>query len=178
MTTIETDIPFDDDSPFEFDVEPEPIVPDVDAEPESFSERLLRMQNDSTGAGKKAAPRRGRSSKSNPPVSTKGVFVGPLTAIYAGIGTAIMPFDPVCATVVLQSAEACASSLDQLADQNQSVKKALESLLKTGAWGAVIAAHAPLVVMVMAHHSPAGDKLAPVASMLTGLQFESNDSES
>jgi hypothetical protein len=66
-----------------------------------------------------------------------------------------MPFDQICGGSVIQQAPACAKSLDELAYQNEAVRRALVAILETSAWGAVIAAHLPIMIAVMMHHSPA-----------------------
>lgn len=97
-------------------------------------------------ARKKAVPRR------------KGQFVEPLTQMYAMVGAVAMPFDPVCANAVITSAQQCAESLDELAYQNEAVRRALYSLTQTSAIGAVAIAHAPIAMAVMMHHSNTAQK--------------------
>lgn len=85
----------------------------------------------------------------------KGMFVQPLTQMYVGMGMILMPVDPVCANAVMQSAEQCAKSLDDLAYQNDAVRRALFAITQTSAVGAVIFAHLPILAAVMMHHVPA-----------------------
>lgn len=92
---------------------------------------------------KKAAPR-----------AKKGAFVEPLTQVYTGLGITLVPFDEVCGTAVLQSAEQCAKSLDELAYQNEAVRRALTALTQTSAMGAVLIAHLPIILAVAGHHMP------------------------
>jgi hypothetical protein len=109
-------------------------------------------------ARKKAVPRR------------KGQFVEPLTQMYAMVGAVAMPFDPVCANAVITSAQQCAESLDELAYQNEAVRRALYSLTQTSAIGAVMVAHAPIAIAVMMHHNNAAQKF--LGNM--GAQFADN----
>lgn len=85
----------------------------------------------------------------------KGMFVQPLTQMYVGLGMILMPVDPVCANAVMQSAENCARTLDELAYQNDAVRRALFAITQTSAVGAVIFAHLPILAAVMMHHVPA-----------------------
>ena len=113
-----------------------------------------------TPAGDKAndAPPRTRARKTTPRAK-KGQFIQPLTELYTAMGTMLLPFDPVCANAVLSSAESCAESLDNLAYQNESVRRALISLTQTSAVGVVIFAHLPILMAVLMHHVPAAQRM-------------------
>lgn len=101
----------------------------------------------------KKGPKAKAEKKVTPPYR-QGMFVKPLTQMYAMGGAALLPFDQKCGTVIMQSAETCAQSLDTLAKTNPAIRRALSTLLETGAWGAVIAAHAPIIIAVSTHHVP------------------------
>lgn len=88
----------------------------------------------------------------------KGQFVEPLTQIYAGIGTAVIMFDPVCGQAILTSATKCAETIDELAYKNEAVRRAVWALTQTSLWGAVIVAHMPIVMAVVMHHVPAAQQ--------------------
>jgi len=88
-----------------------------------------------------------------------GHFVEPLTQIYTGFGIAILPFDPVCANAVQQAAGRCAESLDNLAQENESVRRALFALTKTTAVGMVFVAHMPILLAVVIHHVPTAQNM-------------------
>lgn len=92
---------------------------------------------------KKAVPRR------------KGMFIQPLTQMYTTVGILLMPFDPVCSNAVLANAENCAKALDDLAYNNDAMRRVLYGLIQTSQWGLVIAAHAPILFAVAMHHVPA-----------------------
>lgn len=85
----------------------------------------------------------------------KGQFIAPLENLYTSVGIMLMPFDAVCGNAVLQSAAQCAKSLDDLAHQNDAVRRLIYALVQTSALGAVIAAHAPILLAVAMHHVPA-----------------------
>lgn len=112
------------------------------------------------------APRRGKTDSDSPrgkrapraervkPLP-RGGLKGPLTQLYSGIGLSVMPFDPNCGRIILENAEKCAETLDELAKTNTAVRNALIALCTTSAWGAVIMAHAPIVMAIAMHHVPA-----------------------
>lgn len=109
----------------------------------------------------------------------KGYFVEPLTKMYGGIGLMVMPFDKVCGQAVIQSAENCARSLDELAYQNDAVRKVLIALTETTAIGTVIAAHAPILITVLIHHMPAvKDRIGAAATMFNVSVPVENETES
>lgn len=88
----------------------------------------------------------------------KGQFVQPLTNMYTSVGIMLMPFDSVCANAVIQSAEDCAKALDDLAYQNDAVRRVIYGLVQTSTVGVVIAAHAPIIMAIMIHHVPSVQK--------------------
>lgn len=106
--------------------------------------------------------RASKPAKKAVPKTRPGALVEPLTGIYTSIGVVLTPFDPLCAASVMESAEKCATSLDALAQRNDSVRRALLALTETSAWGGVIAAHLPILLMVASHHGP--ENVAAIAS--------------
>jgi hypothetical protein len=111
-----------------------------------------------------------RARKKAAPRAKHGMFTEPLTQMYAAVGAVWATFDPVCGSKVLESAPACAQSLDDLAYQNESVRRALAALTTTSAIGAVIAAHAPILMAIYMHHSPN----AQILASMMGQQFADN----
>lgn len=106
--------------------------------------------------GKRTKPPRKTAPPEQPklPPKRKGQFIQPLTNLYGGIGMALAPIDPVCGQAVLVSAENCARTLDELAYQNEAVRRVLWSLTTTSAYGAVFIAHMPIMLAVLTHHMP------------------------
>lgn len=86
------------------------------------------------------------------PQIKNGQISEPIGNIYRMIGALMMPFDPQCGMVVLQSADNAADSLENLAKTNPAVRKALLALTQTSAWGTVLAAHTPILMAVASHH--------------------------
>jgi hypothetical protein len=128
------------------DFSDEPVMPDPRASRDS---RRLWVRT-KEGNTRNAKPRKIPVPKVRP-----GHFVEPLTQIYAGIGMGLMPFDPVCANAVMVSASRCAEALDQLAQENDGVRRALFALTRTTAIGMVMVAHMPIMLAIVIHHVPA-----------------------
>ena len=84
-----------------------------------------------------------------------GYFVEPLTQFYGAFGLAVMPFDPVCANALLMNAPKAAESLDNWAQQNDTVRRTLFAITSSTAVGMVIVAHFPIALAIMIHHVPA-----------------------
>lgn len=106
-----------------------------------------------------------RSKKTETPLAVqvaipnrKGQFVEPLTKMYAAVGTGVIMFDPVCGQAVLMSAQKCAETVDELAYNNEAVRRAVWALCQTSVWGAVIAAHMPIIMAIVMHHVPAAQQ--------------------
>ena len=102
------------------------------------------------------------------PPKRKGQFVEPLTAMYGGIAAGLLVIDPVCAQAIAEAAPECARTLDELAYQNDAVRRTLIALTQTSAMGAVLLAHAPIIMTVVMHHLP-NLKGSPIAAMMTGV---------
>jgi len=111
-------------------------------------------------------PKREREKKPPPPKPRAGALVKPLTDMYAALGMMITPFDRPCGTTIIANAEPCAEALDKLARENAAARRVIVAMLETSVWGAVIAAHAPILMAVAAHHVPMiRDGQMPVSSI-------------
>lgn len=123
---------------------------------------------------KPAGDKRDTKARKPAPRAKKGMFVDPLTQLYVGIGMTLLPVDPVCANAVIKSAENCAKSLDELAYQNEAVRRALMALTQTSAVGGVIIAHMPILMAVMMHHVPAAQNILGTMGQNFADEVESN----
>lgn len=151
MTATATETPLDL-SGIEPEDAPEFSVPDS-----SRSREERRNFFRSTKPAEETTSRRTATKKRKPaPRAKRGAFIEPLTQLYTLIGGMLMPFDPQCANVVIMSAEHCAESMDNLAYENEAVRRALTALTQTSAIGAVVMAHAPIIMAVAMHHGPGG----------------------
>lgn len=165
------------------------VKPQVDLPPEpepekplSAAERVKRSfaRQGKTGAGRAAsepstsdaAPRASRRAEKKPketlPKPREGSLVKPLTDMYTSVGLMLAPFDQACSVAFIDNAENCARSMEKLARENESVRRVINAMMSTSAWGGVIAAHLPILLMVMMHHGPKEiqDRVAPMAMMM------------
>jgi len=104
--------------------------------------------------GDKRERRREKAAKPMPAMPRGGLRAS-LENWYTGIGMAVMPFDPHCGGIIIDNAAACAKSMDEYAKVNPAVRRLLLQLVAVSAFGAVAAAHAPIVVAILMHHVPA-----------------------
>ena len=122
--------------------------------------------------------RRLKSEKAKPekdvPKVRAGSLVKPLREFYTSVGTVLVPFDPACGTALIENAENCAKSLDMLAQQNDAVRRAIVAMTQTSAWGGVMIAHAPILLMILLHHGPkdVAERVAPLAAMMSPGAFQ------
>ena len=77
-----------------------------------------------------------------------------IAELYALVGMGLMPFDPTCATAVMECAESCGEAWESLARNNPAVRRVLLSLVTTSDWSKVILANAPILMCVATHHIP------------------------
>lgn len=132
---------------------PGEAVPETEKQPEAGQPRFGRTR------ASRPAPRPTPVRDSTPkaikppkPAVTDDVLTKALSEMYAFGAVMLMPVDQVCATAIVNSAEPCAQSLVKLSKENASVRRVLEGLTQTSAWGAVIAAHLPIAMAVAGHH--------------------------
>jgi len=152
---------------------PEFTAPDPNKSRQSRKDFLFGRKDDKAESGPKATGRTAPRRKPAPRAK-RGVFVEPLTQLYTGMGAMLMPFDAQCANVVISSAEQCATSMDELAYQNESVRRALTAITQSSAWGAVIFAHLPIIMAVAMHHGPGGMTTA-MGNMFAGSNDQPQD---
>lgn len=74
--------------------------------------------------------------------------------LYTAAGLGIYPFDNVLGALIADNAENCAVAWDELAKKNPAIKRTLEKLLETSAYGTLIAAHMPIAVAVATKYVP------------------------
>lgn len=90
-----------------------------------------------------------------------------LEKTYERLGAMLMIIDQSCGSVIIDNAGDMATSLDELAKTNPKIKRALESMIATSAWGNVAMAHMPVVIAISMHHSTwAQERMARVAETM------------
>lgn len=96
-----------------------------------------------------------KTEKDRPPIVYRpGVLVKPLRQMYENIGGIVMLADPICGEAIINGAENCARSLDEMARANPKVRAVLMRLVQTNVMGQVIIAHLPIILAVLTHHFP------------------------
>lgn len=120
----------------------------TDDEEKTIGEKLFAKPE------KKTPPRKNAAARKPTVPNRKGQFIEPLTMLYTTAGSLILPFDNMTGTAFIESAESCATTLDDLAYQNESVRRALHSLTQTSLAGAVLAAHAPILIAITVQYVP------------------------
>jgi hypothetical protein len=111
------------------------------------------------GGGTDKAPRVPRGAKQTD-------LAPRLAQLLGMMGMAWMMVDQQCGTVALKQAEPIAKALDHLSQQNESVRKVLEGITKTGPYAELTAAAGPLVLAVLIHHTRL---IPPGLAAMTGL---------
>lgn len=89
----------------------------------------------------------------------KGMFIEPLEKVYVAAGMFVMPFDAVCGNAVIQSAANCAKTGDELAYNNEVVRRVFWTLTQTSAGFAFFMANLPILMAIAIHHVPAAQNM-------------------
>jgi hypothetical protein len=110
-------------------------------------------------------PREPRERKPLPPIPRNG-FAPDVERFYVMLGMGLMPFDVELSAKVVEIAEPAGEAWDELARKNEVVRRVLVSLLETGAWGKVFAAHAPLIGLAFARMTGESVRVTFAASQL------------
>jgi hypothetical protein len=111
------------------------------------------------------APREERPKKPLPPIPRNG-FAPDVEKLYVLLAMGIMPFDVELAGKVQEIAGPAAEAWDELARKNEVVRRVLVSLIETGAWGKVTAAHLPLFTLAIARMTGESVRTTFAASLL------------
>lgn len=143
-------------------------VPSLDEEPT----RGARARKATSGRRRRTSPEDSAPGLTLPNPGRTTDLAKSLEKMYATIAIGLAPFDMICAQEVAANAPTCARAWDELAKQNDAVRRILEGLVKTGAWGGVLAAHAPLMVAVVLHHG--SDEMKGVFGSMANMQARAN----
>jgi hypothetical protein len=110
-------------------------------------------------------PREPREHKPLPPIPRNG-FAPDVERFYVMLGMGFMPFDVELSAKIVEIAEPAGEAWDELARKNEVVRRVLVSMLETGAWGKVFAAHAPLMGLAWARMTGESVRVTFAASQL------------
>src|SRR5580765_8347728 len=86
---------------------------------------------------KRRQRRESKPKKPLPPKPRAGALVKPLTEFYGSMGMMVVAFDQPCGMAIIANAEACARSLDNMARENETMRRVLLMLVETSTWGTV-----------------------------------------
>lgn len=143
--------------------------------PLTLRERLRSMRSDDD-----KRPRNVRLPKEKKHVpNVPGQFVDSVEDFYNLIGMVAMPFDPEFAMTMVSphkaptedepdpptTAHRCAVAWDEAAQRSESVRRMLDNFNTVTVWGALAAAHAPLLLILAKNHTPFGERLDPAVAM-------------
>src|SRR5882672_1285188 len=82
-------------------------------------------------------------------VNRKGQFVQPVTDFYTMIGMTVSAFKPQVGIVIVENARATAEAWNDLAHENEAVRRHLKGFLTFNATGAVVIAHVPIAMAIL-----------------------------
>lgn len=157
------------------------------SKPGIFGQRTTK-----TGAPGARNVKPGKEKRSVP--NKPGQFVERVHDLYMTVALFAMPFDAEISmylmtktpdivkedgsTVEGQSgAMRCAIAWDEAAQRNESVRRFLDGLLAASVWGALIAAHLPILFAIAKNHTPLGAKFDPAAAMEAMLRRQQEQQE-
>ena len=88
--------------------------------------------------------------KQAPEMPKPGVLADGISGLYTFAGFGLMPFAPKTAVTVASQADECAKAWEAAAAANPKIRAALIALTSTSVYGALIMAHVPIVLAVVA----------------------------
>lgn len=96
-----------------------------------------------TAAGNKTAPEA-------VPMPKPGVIAASIGQMYGFAALGLRPHRPKTAMVLMASAEDCGKAWEQAAEENPAIRRMLLSLTTVSTYGILVAAHAPIVMTLVA----------------------------
>ena len=129
-----------------------------------------------SGSTRKKPEKRSRrnTTKTASPASLEGKLTEMFMLMSMGIGAL---GDEQCMTLVAKNGPAMAKSLDKLASENPSVKKALTATMEGSAWVGVIMSVGPTLYGIASHHMGPKEKPEEEAAPEQPKLFEENPPE-
>lgn len=93
-------------------------------------------------------------------------FAAGVEKMYGTVALAAMAVDMELATTIMNIAPQAAKAWEELARRNITVRRILLSLMETSAWGAVIAAHLPLFLLMIRKFAGDDPRFSALGQML------------
>lgn len=108
------------------------------------------------GSTNKAGPRPGQFGSK----SRKASLTPQLSMFFGSIGATVYAFDQTCGQSIMQGTPALAEALDELARENENVRRVLEGLMTAGTYSKLVVAVAGIALPIAAHHGLLPEGLA------------------
>lgn len=102
----------------------------------------------------------------------KGSLERKLSDTIVQVGSMVAMADPTCGLAMVARGPALAESLDNLAQTNRKVKRALDFSVSAGGWFGVILAGFPVITTILAHHGKLPERVRTILA-LTGPSMPS-----
>jgi len=128
--------------------------------------RLLGTPGPGSRDSAKRSDRKLKDKGPLPPIP-RGGFAPGIEKMYGGLALAVMPLDMEVASAIMQIAPEAAKAWDELAKQNHAVRRMLVTMMETTAWGTVIAAHVPLMLMLMGRMFKGDPRISMLGAVLS-----------
>lgn len=143
--------------------------------PQTMRERLRSLRSSTEDK-----PRNVKLPKEKKQVPNRpGQFIAPVEDFYNLLGMVAMPFDPEFSMAMVSphkeptieepdpptTAHRCAVAWDEAAQRSESVRRMLDNFTTVTVWGALAAAHAPLLLILAKNHTSFGARLDPATAM-------------
>src|SRR5262245_26764734 len=100
---------------------------------------------------KRTIGRAGQNKKARPTVrkTKSGELVKPVAKFYGLAAMAIAPVRPKTGHALMVQAMACATAWDNLAQENDSVRRVILWCIESGIWGEMVVAHMPILFSLL-----------------------------
>jgi hypothetical protein len=128
--------------------------------------RKRRLLGTPDPGSRDSGPRSQRKIKKPLPPIPRNGFAPGIEKMYGAIALAVMPLDMEFASAIMQVAPEAAKAWDELARRNEAVRRMLTAMMETTAWGAVIAAHVPLMLLLMNRMFKGDPRISMLGSVL------------
>lgn len=128
---------------------PEGVIPDHTKSREKGSEAFQRFQEKTKLGANKATRSPVRKLTEADREKIEGVY-GALALVFV---TPTPMFNEDAAQAIAGQAKPCADAWFSLAENNDSVRRVLLMFIEGGAWGALLAAHVPIIMAFMPEHT-------------------------
>jgi hypothetical protein len=163
----------------------DPVVPDWKAGKNVTFEDVEAPKRASGDARTKPRGSQRRTPKPAPAYPPGG-YADRIEEVYDGMALMFMPFEPEVAMYLampeqkrvrdmetgdvsivegVTGSRKCAEAWDKAAQRSPAVRRLIEGFLTVNVWGALITAHAPIIVTILKNRTSFGEKMDPATAM-------------